>query len=309
MKTVLVTGASGSIGRQLVPALLARGWDVHAVSARPHADLPAGAAWHVADLRDNDAVVKLLDAARATHLVHLAWTIPPGKWAEAPENVQWVETSINLARRFAERGGKRFVGAGSCLEYDWRYGYCSEAVTPRTPHSLYGVCKNAVHEVVSGLATAAGFSAAWGRVFFVYGPHEHPDRLVASVIRHLLAGEVARCSHGEQIRDYLYAADVADAFATLLDSDAEGAVNIASGQPIALRDLVLRIGRALGRPDLIHLGAIPPAATDTPLVVANIDRLENEIGWTPRHSLAQGLDATIEWWRSSRGAAAIAAQR
>jgi nucleoside-diphosphate-sugar epimerase len=67
-----------------------------------------------------------------------------------------------------------------------------------------------------------GRSSAWGRIFFLYGPHEHPDRLVASVIRSILAGQPARTSHGRQIRDYLYADDVADAFVAVLDRGAQG---------------------------------------------------------------------------------------
>jgi nucleoside-diphosphate-sugar epimerase len=282
---------------------------VHAVSSRQHDDLAPAAAWHVADLLDGASVKNLVQSVRPTHLLHLAWSIPPGKWAAAPENVQWVEASVNLSRRFAEHGGERFVGAGSCLEYDWNYGYCTERLTPRKPQTIYGVCKNAVYEVVSAFGAVAGFTTAWGRIFFLYGPYEHPDRLVASVIRSLIAGEPARCSHGNQIRDYLYAADVADALVTLLESDAQGAVNIGSGQPVALKDLVMRIGQALGRADLIQLGAIPAAATDTPLVVANVDRLRNEIRWTPRHSLDAGLEATIAWWRARRKRAATVGAR
>src|SRR5204862_6165408 len=106
-------------------------------------------------------------------------------------------------------------------------------------------------------AAANGVSTAWGRLFSVYGPHEHPKRLVPSVIRSLLAGEPAACSHGTQIRDYLFAQDAADALITLLESDITGPLNLASGQPIALRDIVQCLGTLLGRPDLIRLGAIP----------------------------------------------------
>jgi nucleoside-diphosphate-sugar epimerase len=141
-------------------------------------------------------------------------------------------------------------------------------------------------------------ASAWGRIFFLYGPHEHPDRLVSSVIRSILAGQPARTSHGEQIRDYLYAGDVADAFVRLLESDVTGPINVASGQPIALKDIVTRIGSLMGRPDLIHLGAIPAAATDTPKVVADTARLRSALGWTPAHDLDRGLTDTINWWRS-----------
>jgi nucleoside-diphosphate-sugar epimerase len=121
---------------------------------------------------------------------------------------------------------------------------------------------------------------------------------VASVIRSLLAGSPANVSHGRQIRDYLYADDVADAFVRLLESDVTGPINVASGQAIALRDIVTRIGDLIGRPKLIRLGAIPAAATDTPLVVADTARLSASLGWTPSWDLDRGLAATVDWWRA-----------
>ena len=96
-------------------------------------------------------------------------------------------------------------------------------------------------------------SSAWGRIFFLYAPHEYPQRLVSSVIRSLLKGEVARCSHGNQIRDFLYVQDVADGFIALLDSQVNGAVNIASGSPIALKEVIYQIAGKLNRENLIEL--------------------------------------------------------
>jgi nucleoside-diphosphate-sugar epimerase len=298
MKRVLVTGATGCVGRHALPVLVARGWDVHAVASRQAPPDIAGVTWHRANLLDRDAAVTLVDRARATHLLHLAWYIAPGKWAAAPENFDWVSASLALVRAFRAAGGTRVVMAGSCLEYDWNYGYCSEARTPCTPHTIYGTCKHALQLLTTALTRDGAMSSAWGRIFFLYGPHEHPDRLVASVTRSLLAGEPARTSHGNQVRDYLYASDVADAFAALLESDVTGPINIASGRAIRLRDIVDRIGELMGRPDLIRLGAIPAATTDVPLVVADATRLQSTLPWTPSVELDAGLTKTIEWWRT-----------
>jgi nucleoside-diphosphate-sugar epimerase len=309
---VLVTGATGCIGHHVIPALLARGDEVHAVSSRPRpdragdegtgddrpADRRSGGdvTWHVADLLAPGRADALARDVRATHLLHLAWYIAPGKWAAARENYAWVESSLTLIRAFHEAGGQRVVGAGSCLEYDWRYGYCTEGLTPHTPHTFYGACKHALQTLVTGYASVAGLSSAWGRVFFLYGPHEHPDRLVAAVTRALVQGEPARTSHGLQVRDYLHVQDVADAFVALLDSGVTGPINIASGQAVTLRHLVERLGALTGRSDLLRIGAIPAAATDTPLVVADVARLSRDLGWHPRLGLDEGLAQTIEWW-------------
>jgi nucleoside-diphosphate-sugar epimerase len=146
-------------------------------------------------------------------------------------------------------------------------------------------------------AQTHNMSSAWPRVFFLYGPNEHPDRLVSSVIRALLLDKEARCSHGKQIRDYLFVQDVADAIGSLLDSDVEGAVNIGSGQPIVLKDIVITLGRMLDRPDLIKLGAIPSRSNDAPLVIADVGHLSTALPWRPRYSLEEGLRQTIAWWR------------
>ncbi len=218
-------------------------------------------------------------------------------------NFAWVEASLGLLRAFQAAGGARIVTAGSCLEYDWNYGYCSESRTPCVPHTAYGACKHALQVLTSAFAATSGLTSAWGRIFFVYGPGEHPDRLVASVIRSLLAGEPARASHGRQVRDYLYAGDVADAFVTLLESQVSGPINIASGVPVTLASIVTRLGELTGRADLLRLGAIPAAPTDMPLVVADTARLARDLNWRPRVDLDRGLTETIDWWRAETRAA------
>ena len=188
--------------------------------------------------------------------------------------------------------------AGTCAEYDWQYGYCSEQVTPLAPATLYGTCKHSLQIVLDSFARQTGLSAAWGRIFFLYGPHEHPSRLISSVIVSLLKGEPARCSHGNQIRDFLYVEDVADAFTALLESDITGPVNVASGGPIALRDIIYKIAEKIDREDLIQLGVVPVSSHEPHLLVADVSRLTDEVGWMPKYNLDRGLEQTIAWWRS-----------
>jgi nucleoside-diphosphate-sugar epimerase len=299
MKRVLLTGASGFVGRHCLPALLGQGYQVHAVASPAHAPPagPPGVRWHRADLLDRVETSALVAEVRPMHLLHCAWYAVPGKYWTAPENFRWVEAGMHLLEAFAGHGGQRVVGVGSCAEYDWRDGHCSELATPLNPATTYGVCKHAFQLLLTAFSKQAKLSAAWGRLFFLYGPHEPRERLVASAIQSILLEESARCSHGQQIRDFLYVQDAADALVALLESDVLGAVNIASGAPVAVHEVVQEIADQLDRPDLVRLGALPASENEPPLLLADVTRLHNEVGWSPRYDLASGLAETIKWWK------------
>jgi nucleoside-diphosphate-sugar epimerase len=296
-KRVLVTGATGFIGSHSLRPLLQRGYKVHAVSSKPGPAADAAVMWHQADLFDSASSARLLEEVNPTHMLHLAWYVVPGKLISSDLNFDWVRSSIELLKLFQQQGGRRIVMPGSSYEYDWSYGYCHETRTPTVPNTVYGACKHALDVMAQAFCRSHQLSYAWPRVFFLYGPNEHPDRLVSSVIRSVLQGQEARCSHGRQIRDYLHVQDVADAIVSVLDSTVEGPINIGSGTAVTLRDMIVTIGRALGREDLLKLGAIPSRANDAPLVLADIERLITEVKWQPRYSMETGLAHTIEWWR------------
>jgi nucleoside-diphosphate-sugar epimerase len=300
MKKVLLTGARGFIGRHCLPFLKADGYEIHAVSSRETWVANSEAYCHIADLLDPKQVEGLLKSVKPTHLLHLAWYAVPGKYWNASENLQWVRASLDLLQSFSAFGGQRVVIGGTCAEYDWTDGLCSERKTKLMPATLYGTCKHALRLMAEAYEREVKLSAAWGRIFLLYGPREYPERLVASVIRSLLKNEPARCSAGNQQRDFLYVEDAASALVALLNSDVRGPVNIASGQAMPVKEVVHRIAEILNRPELVELGAIPTSADDPPLIVADVERLQNEVGWKPRFDLNQGLEATIEWWKQSR---------
>jgi nucleoside-diphosphate-sugar epimerase len=299
MTRLLVTGANGFIGKSVLRVLAGRReYEVHAVTSRNLTSLPSIAAWHVTDLLDAAQVRELFRVVRPTHLLHLAWYTTHGDYWTSPQNARWLEASRDLLQQFHAHGGQRVVMAGSCAEYDWQAGGLSETTTPLRPPSFYGECKKELFGWLTEFSGQTGLSVAWARMFFLYGPHETPQRLVPSVIRALLGGLPARCSAGWQIRDFLYVEDVADALVCVLAGGAAGPVNVASGRPIRIRDLVLRIADQINRRDLVQLGALPDRADDPPRVVAEVAKLTGECGWTPKFDLDSGLERTIHWWRS-----------
>lgn len=301
MKKVLLTGARGFIGRQCVPLLVSRGYEVHALSRRRLAETAdPNVIWHEIDLLTPGCAADLIEQVRPDCILHLAWYAEPGKFWEARENVDWVRASLELLCAFADTGGKRIIVAGSCAEYDCNAGECMENETPLLPTTLYGKSKLAFERILDSSSRHSRLSSAWGRFFFLYGPHEHPSRLVAYVVRSLLRGEPALCSEGRQTLDFLHVQDAASAFIALLESEVEGPVNIGSGHPISVRDVLQEIGRQLGRAELIRFGA-RSASSETGRFWANTQRLVDGTGWAPRYSLPSGIEQTIQWWRSAPG--------
>lgn len=294
MKRILLTGATGFIGRQCLAAVMRRGHAVHATSSRaPTADA-AGVTWHPVDLFDVAGAKALFHDVAPTHWLHLAWHVPPGEFWTSPENTRWVETSKRLLDEFIEAGGQRAVMAGTCAEYEWSGAMCDERVTPLRPATFYGSCKLELAEWIEQRAAAAGIQSAWGRVFYVYGPHEHRLRFVPAMIRSALTGSPIECRTPAAVRDLMYVEDLGDAFAALLDSDVCGAVNLSTGRGIALGEVVQRIeqtaGQMISRED--HAGDV------SDVVIGNNARLVNEVGWQPAFDLDAGLRRTLEWWQS-----------
>ncbi|WP_426052970.1 NAD-dependent epimerase/dehydratase family protein [Bacillus sp. DC4300-2b2] len=296
MKRALVTGASGFLGRSVVSSLLQKGYEVHACSRAMPSEI--GATCHSVDLLNHSQTIAALNAIRPSHLVHMAWNVDNGYWT-SPSNLEWTSATLNLLRAFHLSGGLRFIGAGTCAEYDWDSlpAFIKESTLHR-PATLYGVAKNSTRQLVESYCDLMGLSHAWGVLFMSYGSGERPNRLVPSVICNLLAGNEAKVTAGTQVRDFLDSRDVGAAFAALTDSDVIGSVNIASGQSTAIKDVIKKIGDLLGRQDLLRIGALPTKQNEPDRIVADTTRLSSEVLFKPRIEIDEGLESTIAWWRT-----------
>jgi nucleoside-diphosphate-sugar epimerase len=301
MKKILVTGASGFLGRHILLPLRERGFEVHAVGrSLPSADLATLAVWHTADLLQPEVIRNLLRQLRPEGLMHLAWDTTPGVYWKSPANLEWTAASLHLLHDFAQAGGTRAVIAGSSAEYQWGgEAPLDELATPLLPDSLYGCSRNALREVVAAWAPGAGISWTWGRLFNIFGPDENPARLIPKVIRTLLRGGPLPFDEGLLVRDFLHVGDAGDAFAALFQSPVQGPVNVASGGPLSIRELITTLAGHLNAGDRVVWGAKPDQPDQPARVVAAVRRLRDEVGWQPPVSLTQRLRETCDWWRAT----------
>ena len=293
MKSILVTGASGFIGRALIRELLADGHEVHVIGRTP---LP-GTVPHQADLLSPHVDEKVRKIG-ATHLVHCAWVATPGLYWTTAENLDWVAASLAIARGFAAGGGKRLIGVGTCAEYRWGEDPLDEARSPITPSTLYGSAKASLGRLLNDGAPALGLSVAWARIFFPYGPWERPQRLLGTLLSAMVSGGRAAFGPGLQSRDFIHVDDVASALAALLRSTLSGAINVGTGEAIEVRRFIRLASVAAGMTDRIDLGATAAGADEAPIVRASLGRLRDELGWTPKFTIEDGISDAVSRFRN-----------
>lgn len=299
MKRVLVTGGTGLIAQHSLDPLIKHGLEVHVISSQPVVGMRDDINFYSANLLDCHRHLNLMKRIQPHYLLHAAWYTENGQFWDAVANVYWLKASISLADAFFAVGGERLLGVGTCAEYDWREDECIEGKTSENPLNLYGKMKKSTYECLLALAKSKGRMVAWGRVFFPYGPRENKSRLIPYIITQLLQEKHAKCTHGNQIRDFLHVSDIGAALAAVLLSDVEGIINIASGIPIKIKDVAIKIAKQLHKEELIQLGAIAEPLYSPACILANVNRLKNEVGWQPALSLDIGLQNTISWWQQT----------
>jgi protein O-GlcNAc transferase len=286
-RRVLLTGASGFVGRQTIGPLLDLSYEVHAVGNT--VTDPRGR-WYRVNLLDQGSRRQLVAAVRPHALLHCAWATKHGAYWTSPANLDWVGASLDLVRLAAEQGATRMLVAGSCAEYDWRALPARpwREDDPCQPASLYGTAKDALHRLLEAFAGQAGIGLIWARLFHLYGPHEVPTRLVPTLLAALREGRRAETGPSDAVRDFMHVADAGRALAHLLAGQTSGAVNVASGQPVKIGTIAGIAAHVVGRPDLLAADARP--GTEPQVMLANIARLR-ATGFVPSVALEDGIAA------------------
>ncbi|HZL30490.1 MAG TPA: NAD(P)-dependent oxidoreductase [Pseudolabrys sp.] len=268
---VLLTGGTGFVGRQVLTALAKAGVHVRVVlRAGSEARIPS-----IANVEDiiftNDIFAESADwwanaCSGVDTVVHVAWYAEPGKYLQSARNLDCLEGTLRLARGAAQRGVRRFVGVGTCFEYDLTGGVLT-VDTPLRPLTSYAGTKAATFQALSQWLPAQGVDFAWCRLFYLYGDGEDKRRLVPYIRACLAAGEAAELTTGKQIRDFLDVREAGRLIAEISLSDHTGPVNVCSGMPVTVRELAESIADEYGRRDLLRFGARLDNLVDPPKVL------------------------------------------
>jgi nucleoside-diphosphate-sugar epimerase len=268
---ILLTGATGFVGRHVLRALTMRKCRVRAVlrEGKQEKLSPADAVEGVIASPDIFAESAAWWADRCygvDGVIHVAWYAEPGEYLHSSKNLQCLEGTLRLAEGAVAAGLRRFIGIGTCFEYDLSGGRLT-VETPLKPATPYGRAKADAFAALSRRFAQAGVAFVWCRLFYLYGEGEDARRLVPYLRARLATGQAAELSSGEQIRDYLDVSEAGRMIAAVALGSEQGPVNICSGVPVTVRALAERIADEYGRRDLLRFGVRPDNPTDPPMVV------------------------------------------
>jgi nucleoside-diphosphate-sugar epimerase len=286
---IFVTGASGFIGSAFCRLALAHGHEVTGLTQTAKISASDKMIWLQGTLAEMPW--KKIGQFQPEVCVHLAWIATPGVYLESPLNEDYLKWSLEMVRGLRGLGVNHIVAAGTCIEYQISAAPLSEENTPLNPTTLYARCKNELRKALEADAKKNGWQFCWGRIFYPYGPGEHPARLCSSLIEKIRRGEKVVLKTPNSRKDYIYIDDLAGAILLTLEKNFAGAINWGTGEGISVREMAATIATMLGRPELIEISQA--SATDPfPFVVANAAKLE-ALGWKQAWKLESGLQKMI----------------
>jgi UDP-glucose 4-epimerase len=304
----LVTGATGFIGSHLVRRLLADDVEVHGLTSTVSSvyalrlvDLRDRILLHEGNLDDRSAMDALVKAVRPTHVFHLgAYTHVGKSWQRVDECVQAnVQGTVNLLQALDGVGYQRFVNLGTSEIYgDIEPPFQEDK--PVCPMSPYAASKYAAECMCRVFHQGRGWPIVMVRPFNGYGPAQTADRVIPEVIVRALRGEHLRMTQGRQTREFNYVEDLVDGIvrAGAVEGVEGQLFNIGCGEDVSIREVASLVLDLLGNPVRAEFGALPDRPGEIWAMRSDAARAREVLGWKPQHSLVDGLEKTIAWYRA-----------
>jgi nucleoside-diphosphate-sugar epimerase len=304
-KCVLVTGASGFVGRHLVERLARLQARVVASSRSFDERHPPGgdqgSITHTRlDVTDSKAVETLVKDVRPDVIFHLAALISSdrGPASLIPESNVTLGGTINVAATSIQQRVPFLVHLGSSEEYGGG-PVPFEEEQQEQPLSPYSAAKSAASLYLKMCRRAYSLSFAIARPTVIYGPHQRKDSLISHLFENYMSGRPACLTHGEQSRDFIYIDDVVEALCLLgTRADLAGqVVNVGSGSEYRVKDVAVLVAELCRYQGKLGLGSRPARHPEVMRHMANIDKARKLLGWQPRVGLPEGLARTLAWAR------------
>lgn len=282
---ILVTGASGFIGRNLLKTLDDKGIRYFTlgktnIESNNHINF---------DLLADEDIAEVLIKTNPTHLIHLAWFTEHGKYWTSPLNINWINATTRLLEAFCLGGGEHVLVAGTCAEYDWRYGYCVERVTPLAPKTLYGISKNCTRQIAFQICKKHEVRIAWTRLFFPFGEGESNERLIPSLFQVFRKERDTFGVNHSIYRDFLHVSDISDAITLCSTLKTQGEINICSGEPISLESVVKKISAICKVSPKKVLSLKSVKQNEPKFLIGSNTKLKN-LGWKQRIPFQNGIE-------------------
>lgn len=302
IKVAVITGPTGAIGTALCRLLSSEGVLIYAV-CRPGSPRIAALPVHenlapvLCDASELDKLPQLISCG-ADAFYHLAWadTIGPGR-DNVTSQLRNIQYTVEAVRSAAALGCKLFIGAGSQAEYG-RVNGILRPDTPCFPESGYGVAKLCAGQMSRLECGKLGMEHIWTRILSVYGPHDGPMTMITKTVQTLLRGEKPKLTKGNQLWDYLYAEDAAQALYRMAIGGRSGAVYpLGSGAACPLREYVEVLRDAIDPSLPLGFGELPYSDRQVMQLQADISSLSRDTGFVPRVPFKEGIRHTIEWIR------------
>lgn len=299
MKKAVVTGPTGVIGTALIDKLVAEGTEVYAVcrhNSKRIDTISKNPLVHTVKCdMDNFAELKNFIGTACDAFFNLAWggTEDPLNRFDMDLQTQNIKYSLDAVKAAKDLACKVFIGAGSQAEYGTKSGVMRPDTYPE-PVSGYGMAKLCAGQMTRYQCQQAGIRHIWPRILSIYGVGDGKQTLISSAIRSMLAGEKLSMTAGEQLWDYLYAGDVADALFAMAENGKDGAVYVVgSGQVRPLKDYINIIRDLIDSNLEIGFGDIPYFKDQVMHLEADITSLTNDTGWKPKTSFEEGIKMLI----------------